>query len=331
MYIQRVILIICLCACFTICNYKESMSKELRTNITSDKTKETTSWLSVTVLSDIIVFAGQSGKIVIQYPGKSQKLVVQTDLDLPTVAATNTGFAAIGRWNTQVLSWNSDSKEERILSSQLFTGRSNALCYYNFNIYISGADKDTTENPNNIDGKDDVHLLPGILYAIASTGEIEKVNINAEGQITHLLVGNGWKAWIDNKYDNSLRVKSEKNGIHHFECATPITSVCADDESIYFVDSKGIYAVNPVPMNKESLYQFKKINFQILKLIKVKDCFYGLTSEGVFKFPGEIKINKKKGQPIDMAAWKDEISVLWQDGSLEYIKNDGTIVRDSID
>ncbi len=304
------------------------MLKEIRTNLSSGNEKNNTSWYAVKVFSDSIIFAGQSGKFVNIYPHREQKLLIQTDLDLPLVVTTDSGFAAIGRWNTNLISWNANSNEQKILSPQLFKGRSNALYYHNSTIYVSGADK--VENDNSNDSKDQVKLLQGVLYSIKLNGQFEKVELNNEGQITHLLVGDGWMAWIDGLFENTIMVKSDKNGIHNFNCKTPITSICTDEKLIYCADSDGIFSIDPESMKKKELYQFESIDFQILKLVKLDNHFYGMTSEGVFEIQEEKKMNKKEDQPIDIGVYKNEIIVLWHDGTFEYIKRDGTVVQDTI-
>lgn len=325
MSVQRAILILC-CCCFTVFKCNESMSKKLEIDQTFDKAKNNISWFSVTALSDRLVFAGQSGEFVILNPGKNERLKRLTDLDLPLVVETGSGFAAIGRWNTKLYSWNSDTNEEKVLSTKLFTGRSNSLYCNNSVIYVSGVDKDTTVNAN----KDFVRLLPGVLYSVKLTGSCKKVDLNVDGQITHLLVSEEWITWIDDRYENRIVVKSEIKGKHYFNFNTPVISVCTDNKLIYIADSEGISVVNPVSMNKKLLHKFHKIDLQVLKLLKVDDYFYGMTSEGVYRFPDEKKVNEIKGQPADITAYNNDIIVLWQNGCLEFMNNDGKIVRDSI-
>ncbi len=326
MFFQKATLILYVFSCLTICNNIENVSGKMKSTSFANKFKESTAWYAMKVFSDMIVFAGQTGEFFIMNPETGQKFELHTDLDLSLITATDSGFAAIGRWNTKLIRWNIKSKKEDIVSQQLFTGRSNALYYYNSIIYISGADKDAS----NLESKDNVRLLPGMIFSLDTSGQLKKLDITAEGRITYLAVGDSWIAWVDDKFKNRLFIKSEKKGMHFFDFNADITSVVADHKSVYVVGGKCIYAVNPLSVSKEMLHEFKKIDLEILKLIKFNDQFYGLTSEGVFKFPEEKKVNRKTGQPVDIEIYKNEIIVLWQDGDLEYIKKDGTVIQDVI-
>ncbi|MBQ4818568.1 hypothetical protein [Aquimarina sp. MMG016] len=295
---------------FVQCQTKKEIKKNQPMNSDGDF------WHAITTNNNQIFVAGDMGTMVWIDTENEVIKKAKTDLDRPYIATLNNGFVAVGQWNTNLLKWN--SKYEKQLSIRLFDGCITALSTSRNEIYVAGANKDSTFSDTiSTKHKDYVRLLPGSIFKITEDGVSLKIDIKSEGQIVDLVSDENWITWIDNKEKNSLKIKFKDTEKQFINPNGDINALCKIDKTLYYLDEKGIAQLDPNNMEYTYLYDFN-LDLKVLKMIGHKKRFYLMTSEGVFLIPGKIKINKGEFQPADISMYNNDVLI---------IKKDGTIIR----
>ena len=232
--------------------------------------------------------------------------------DIGPLAAVGHDLASSGGWDTHLIRWDANSFQPRF-SAQPFNGRITALCSQGDDLLAAGADR--SSQPASPD--DAVALQPGRIVRFDRDGNQSELALPVSGQVTALACGADWIAALDSAGDDVV-VLHTTTGQCSVLAAGPATALAARGSDLIVAGQAGIRLFGSARGNGRELARFGPGSARVLSLLALGDILFGVTSQGVVRWPGGQRfVREGSGQAVALAAYRDNLLVLWEDGTLE--------------
>ncbi len=231
--------------------------------------------------------------------------------DAGPLAAVGSDLASSGGWDTHLIRWDANSFQQRF-SAQPFNGRITALCSQDDDLLAAGADR--IIQPASPD--DAVALQPGRIVRFDRAGNQSELALPVTGQVSALACGADWIAALDDGGD--VVVLHSATGECSVLAVGPATALAAHNSSLIVAGQASILLFPGARGNGHELARFGAGSARVLSLLALGDSLFGITSQGVMRWPGERRFARQgSGQAVALAGYLGSLLVLWEDGTLE--------------
>ncbi|HEU5086244.1 MAG TPA: hypothetical protein VFT99_02320 [Roseiflexaceae bacterium] len=228
------------------------------------------------------------------------------------LAAVGGDLASSGGWDTHLIRWDATSFQPRF-SAQPFNGRITALGSQGDDLLAAGADR--ISQPASPD--DAMALQPGRIVRFDRAGNQSELALPVTGQVRALACGADWIAALDDAGDDVV-VLNSATGECSVLAAGPATALAAHNSSLIVAGQASILLFPGARGNGHELARIGAGSARVLSLLALGDSLFGITSQGVMRWPGEQRFAREgSGQAVALAGYPGSLLVLWEDGTLE--------------